>query len=62
MLDLRNGQVLYNDGSSDMEVSTALGPAPRPKFTVPKSTPKGKSTLVVVANGIASSSSGVTIS
>jgi hypothetical protein len=43
-------------------VSVAPGTGSSTQFTIPKSTPRGRSTLVVVANGIASSPSTVTIS
>jgi hypothetical protein len=42
-------------------VSVAPGTNSATEFTIPAGTPAGKSTLVVVANGIASSPSTVTI-
>lgn len=44
------------------QILTAPGTRSSTKFTLAPSTPKGKSTLVVVANGIASPPSTVTVS
>jgi hypothetical protein len=56
------GVVTYARTHDWSSVSVAPGTTSSTEFTVPKSTPKGKSTLVVVANGIASPPSTVTIS
>jgi hypothetical protein len=56
------GVVTYARTSDWSSVSVAPGTSSSTKFTLPKTTPKGKSTLVVVANGIASPPSTVTIS
>ena len=56
------GAVTYARTHDWSSVSVTPGTSSSTEFTVPKSTPKGKSTLVVVANGIASSPSTVTIS
>jgi hypothetical protein len=56
------GVVTYARTHDWSSVSVAPGTSSSTQFTVPKSTPKGKSTVVVVANGIASSPSTVTIS
>jgi len=56
------GVVTYARTSNWTSVSVAPGTRSSTKFTLPSSTPAGKSTLVVVANGIASPPSTVTIS
>ena len=56
------GVVTYARTANWSSVSVAPGTSSTTKFTLPTSTPAGKSTLVVVANGIASSPSTVTIS
>ncbi len=56
------GVVTYARTHDWSSVSVAPGTRSSTEFTVPKSTPKGKSTLVVIANGIASPPSAVTIS
>jgi hypothetical protein len=56
------GVVTYARTSDWTSVSVAPGTRSSTKFTLPPSTPAGKSTLVVVANGIASPPSTVTIS
>lgn len=56
------GVVTYARTHDWSSVSVAPGTGSSTQFTVPKSTPKGSSTLVVVANGIASPPSTVTIS
>jgi hypothetical protein len=56
------GVVTYARTSDWTSVSVAPGTASSTSFTLPSSTPAGKSTLVVVANGIASPPSTVTIS
>ena len=56
------GVVTYARTSHWTSVSVNPGTRSSTKFTLPPSTPKGKSTLVVVANGIASPPSTVTIS
>lgn len=56
------GVVTYARTHDWSSVSVAPGTGSSTQFTVPKSTPKGRSTLVVVANGIASPPSTVTIS
>ncbi len=55
------GVVTYARTSDWSSVSIAPGTSSSTKFTIPNTTPKGKSTLVVVANGIASSPRTVTI-
>jgi hypothetical protein len=50
----KTGVVTYARTHDWSSVSVAAGTKSTTKFTLPKSTPKGKSTLVVVANGIAS--------
>jgi hypothetical protein len=57
-----NEVVTYARTSDWSSVSVAPGTSSSTKFTVPTTTPAGKSTLVVVANGIASPPSLVTIS
>ena len=54
--------VTYARTSHWTSVSVRPGTWSSTKFTLPSGTPAGKSTLVVVANGIASSPSTVTIS
>jgi hypothetical protein len=56
------GVVTYARTTNWSSVSVAPGSSSSTKFTLPATTPTGKSTLVVVANGIASSPSTVTIS
>jgi hypothetical protein len=56
------GVVTYARTSQWTSVSVNPGTRSSTKFTLPPSTPAGKSTLVVVANGIASPPSTVTIS
>jgi hypothetical protein len=56
------GVVTYARTSDWTSVSVAPGTRSSTRFTLPTSTPAGKSTLVVVANGIASPPSTVTIS
>jgi hypothetical protein len=56
------GVVTYARTSDWSSVSVAPGTSSSTKFTLPSTTPTGKSTLVVVANGIASAPSTVTIS
>jgi hypothetical protein len=51
--------VTTHDWSS---ASVAPGMSSSTQFTIPKSTPTGSSTLVVIANGIASAPRTVTIS
>ena len=55
------GVVTYARTSDWSSVSIAPGAKSQTKFTVPPGTPAGPSTLVVVANGIASPPSAVTI-
>jgi hypothetical protein len=56
------GAVTYARTSNWTSVSIAPGTRSSTRFTLPPGTPKGKSTLVVVANGIASSPTTVWIS
>jgi hypothetical protein len=56
------GVVTYARTSNWSSVSVAPGAGSSTDFTIPPGTPAGKSTLVVVANGIASPPSTVTIS
>jgi hypothetical protein len=56
------GVVTYARTSNWTSVSVAPGTRSSTGFTLPRGTPAGKSTLVVVANGIASPPSTVTIS
>jgi len=56
-----SGVVTYARTSNWSSVSVAPGAASSTEFTVPKTTPAGASTLVVVANGIASQPVAVTI-
>ncbi len=56
-----SGVVTYARTSNWSSVSVAPGAASSTDFTVPKTTPAGASTLVVVANGIASQPVPVTI-
>jgi hypothetical protein len=56
------GMVTYARTSNWTSVSVAPGARSSTRFTLPPGTPPGKSTLVVVANGIASPPSTVTIS
>ena len=55
------GVVTYARTSGWTSVSVRPGTRSSTKFTLPAGTPAGKSTLVVVANGIASAPSAVTI-
>jgi hypothetical protein len=55
------GVVTYARTSNWSSVSVAPGTRSSTQFTIPAGTPTGKSTLVVVANGIASSPTTVTI-
>jgi hypothetical protein len=56
------GVVTYARTSDWTSVSVAPGTRSATRFTLPPGTPPGKSTLVVVANGIASAPSTVTVS
>ncbi len=56
------GVVTYARTSNWTSVSVAPGTSSSTQFTLPPGTPAGKSTLVVVANGIASSPVTVTVS
>jgi hypothetical protein len=56
------GAVTYARTSNWSSVSVAPGAGSSTRFTLPPGTPAGKSTLVVVANGIASAPTAVTIS
>jgi hypothetical protein len=56
------GVVTYARTSNWTSVSIAPGARSSTQFTLPPGTPAGKSTLVVIANGIASSPSTVTVS
>jgi hypothetical protein len=56
------GVVTYARTFSWSSVSIAPGARSTTKFTLPAGTPAGKSMLEVIANGIASSPSPVTIS
>jgi hypothetical protein len=55
------GVVTYARTHDWSSVSVAPGTSSSTQFTLPGTTPTGKSTLVVVANGIASSPASVTI-
>jgi hypothetical protein len=55
------GAVTYARTTNWSSVSIAPGTSSSTNFTLPSGTPKGKSTLEVVANGIASSPSPVTV-
>ncbi len=57
----KSGVVTYARTSNWTSVSIAPGAASSTDFTVPSTTPAGASTLVVVANGIASAPVPVTI-
>jgi hypothetical protein len=57
----QSGVVTYARTSNSSSVSVAPGAASSTNFTVPTATPAGASTLVVVANGIASQPVPVTI-
>jgi hypothetical protein len=59
--DSATGVITYARTSNWSSVSVAPGAASSTEFTVPKTTPAGSSTLVVVANGIASQPLAVTI-
>jgi streptogramin lyase len=56
------GVVTYARTHGWSSVSVAPGASSSAEFTLPGSTPRGRSTLVVVANGIASSPRTVTVS
>jgi len=56
-----SGVVTYARTSNWTSVSVAPGAASSTDFTIPKTTPAGASTLVVIANGIASQPVAVTI-
>jgi hypothetical protein len=56
------GVVTYARTFDWSSVSVAPGTSSATRFSLPPGTPAGKSTLVVVANGIASAPSTVTIS
>ncbi len=56
------GEVTYARTHDWTSVSVAPGTRSSTQFTLPYNTPRGRSTLVVVANGIASSPATVTIS
>jgi hypothetical protein len=56
------GAVTYARTHDWSSVSVAPGTSSSTQFTLPRSTPRGRSTLVVIANGIASSPRTVTIS
>jgi hypothetical protein len=60
--NVATGVVTYARTSRWTSVSVKPGTRSSTKFTVPPGTPKGKSTLVVVANGIASPPSAVRVS
>ncbi|HET7243366.1 MAG TPA: hypothetical protein VFJ07_00925 [Streptosporangiaceae bacterium] len=57
----KSGVVTYARTSNWTSVSIAPGAASSTRFTIPSTTPAGPSTLVVVANGIASQPVPVTI-
>ncbi len=57
----KTGVVTYARTSNWSSVSIAPGAASSTDFTIPKTTPAGASTLVVIANGIASAPVPVTI-
>lgn len=59
--NLKSGAVTYARTSNWSSVSIAPGASSSTDFSIPKSTPAGASSLVVIANGIASSPVGVTI-
>jgi hypothetical protein len=59
--NLKSGVVTYARTSNWSSVSIAPGASSSTDFSIPKSTPAGASSLVVIANGIASSPVGVTI-
>jgi hypothetical protein len=59
--NLKTGVVTYARTSNWTSVSIAPGASSSTDFTIPAGTPAGASSLVVVANGIASSPVGVTI-
>jgi hypothetical protein len=56
------GVVTYARTSRWTSVSVSPGRRSSTKFTLPQGTPAGKSTLVVIANGIASAPPAVKIS
>ena len=56
------GTVTYARTHDWSSVSIAAGTSSSTEFTLPRNTPRGRSTLVVVANGIASAPRAVTIS
>jgi hypothetical protein len=57
----KSGVVTYARTSNWTSVSIAPGAASSTRFTIPSTIPAGPSTLVVVANGIASQPVPVTI-
>ena len=57
----KSGVVTYARTSHWTSVSIAPGATSSTNFAIPSTTPAGRSTLVVIANGIASSPVGVTI-
>jgi hypothetical protein len=57
----KSGVVTCARTSHWTSVSIAPGATSSTNFTIPSTTPAGRSTLVVIANGIASSPVGVTI-
>ena len=57
----KTGVVTYARTSNWSSVSIAPGAASSTDFAIPKTTPAGASTLVVIANGIASAPVPVTI-
>jgi hypothetical protein len=60
--NLSTGAVTYARTHDWSSVSVAPGTSSSTQFTLPNTTPRGRSTLVVVANGIASPPTTVTIS
>jgi hypothetical protein len=60
--NLATGKVTYARTSNWTSVSVAPGTTSSTRFTLPPGTPAGRSSLVVVANGIASPPSAVWIS
>jgi len=60
--NMATGVVTYARTSNWSSVSVAPGARSSTQFTLPPGTPSGKSTLVVVANGIASSPTTVNVS
>jgi hypothetical protein len=60
--NVATGVVTYARTSGWTSVSVAPGTSSSTSFTLPAGTPAGKSTLVVIANGIASAPSAVKVS